>query len=131
MIYHSKSCTSLMKHLGGRWLCARSIWKLCRISRWSHTTKKVYQEENYAFFLETDFSPRTPWVLSFNSQQHQSSQRLCTILWIVYGHSTVIWTENIKNQNCLFPLISWQIENILVIVCENDKLCLLSVVVYA
>ena len=47
------------------------------------------------------------------------------------GNSTVIWTENIKNQNCLFHSISWQIENILVIVCENDKLCLLSVVVYA
>ena len=49
----------------------------------------------------------------------------------IVGHSTVIWTENIKNQNCLFHSIPWQIENILVIVCENGKLCLLSVVVYA
>ena len=31
---------------------------------WSHITKKVYQKENYALFLETDSSPRT-LVLSF------------------------------------------------------------------
>lgn len=39
--------------------------------------------------------------------------------------------KKIKNQNCLFHSNSWQIENILVIVCENDKDSLLSVVVYA
>ena len=33
---------------------------------WSHTTKKVYQEENYAFFW-TDFSQRTLVVIKFST----------------------------------------------------------------
>ena len=35
---------------------------------WSHATKKFYQEENYAFFLETDFSQRTLFVIKFTSK---------------------------------------------------------------
>ena len=34
---------------------------------WSHATKKVYQEENCAFFLETDFSQRTLVVIKFST----------------------------------------------------------------
>ena len=48
-------------------MCARSIWKLCKISSWSHASKKVYQEANYAFFLETDFSWRTLAVIKFST----------------------------------------------------------------
>ena len=34
---------------------------------WSHGTKKVYQEENCAFFLETDLSQRTLVVIKFST----------------------------------------------------------------
>ena len=48
-------------------MCARSIWNLCKISSWSHATKKVYQEENDTFFLETDFSRRALAVIKFST----------------------------------------------------------------
>ena len=34
---------------------------------WSYAIKKVYQEENCAFFLETDFSQRTLVVIKFST----------------------------------------------------------------
>ena len=49
-------------------MCARSIiWKLYKISMWSHATKKDYLEENYAFFLKTDFSQTTLVVVKFST----------------------------------------------------------------
>ena len=43
---------------------------------WSHATKKVYQEENYAFFLETDFSQRTLVVIKFSTTSKLSETLL-------------------------------------------------------
>ena len=37
------------------------------MSMWSHATKKVYQGENCAFFVETDFSQRTLVVIKFST----------------------------------------------------------------
>ena len=34
---------------------------------WSYAIKKVYQEENRALFLETDFSQRTLAVIKFST----------------------------------------------------------------
>ena len=34
---------------------------------WSYAIKKVYQEENCAFFLETDFSQKTLVVIKFST----------------------------------------------------------------
>ena len=47
------------------------------------------------------------------------------------GHSTVIWTKNFKIKIVCFTQIIDKFKIILVIVYENDKQCLLPVVVYA
>ena len=43
---------------------------------WSHATKKVHQEENCAFFLETDLSQRTLVVIKFSTTTSKLSETL-------------------------------------------------------
>ena len=61
---------------------------------WSHATKKVYQEENCAFFLETDFSQRTLVVIKFSTTS-KLSQTLRNFMISV--HVTIaVWLNKDK-----------------------------------
>ena len=71
MSYHSKSCTSLMKHLGGCWLCARSFGNCAEFPGGHMQQRRSTKEETYAFFGRLTF--HRGHLLSLNSQQHQSS----------------------------------------------------------
>ena len=58
---------------------------------WSHATKKVYQEENCAFFLETDFSQRT-LVIKFSTTSKLSE----TLYNFMISVTIAVWLSKDK-----------------------------------
>ena len=56
-------------------MCARGINSEI-VQNFQVATKKVYQEENYEFFVETDFSRRTLVVIKISSSTSKLSETL-------------------------------------------------------